>query len=534
MNHVKKLRLDPRMLVYGIVILAFCLRIYHLDHQSLWWDEAYAVVSTSQPLSSLFEVLLAIRNHVPLYFLAVRLWAILGHTVFNHRFFSVIWGMVGVALTYRVGRTVAGTRVGLTAAFLIAISPFHVWYSQETRMYTMVSTCVLLGNWFLLRLLRRDRRADWLGYGLSMLVAVYTHYLAAFALLAHYVFLSLRYRTLKRVFIKWLFYAGAVVLVFGIWVAVMMFQGGFASAPIGWIAPARWYEPLLTLLVLSAGPTIDPGQAFVYLSLVVCVLAIGLSVVRATRYGMAAELAEAGPADPLGQRKEWIRHSIELLVTWLFVPILALWAISLDLPIPQKRSIYVDRYLIVSLPAFVLLVACGLVYAARRWRSVRPDIVGIVVLLALSGYGLANLYWDPQYARDDWRAALAYLEMARETEDVLLLRPSHTLLLAYYARESIPYQEFPFLFYEEEQEAFLRQEMPSRMQDIAREAPRAWLISSVENTNAHGFPQQRNADLLTIVELDPIKGWLDERYDVLEERRFPGIVLSLYGLGSDG
>ena len=123
---------------------------------------------------------------------------------------------------------------------------------------------------------------------------------------------------------------------------------------------------------------------------------------------------------------------------------------------------------------------------------------------------------------------------AREGEDVLLLRPSHTLLLAYYAQGSIPYQEFPFLFYEEERDAFLSQEMPVRMQRIAQDASRAWLISGVENMNAHGFPQQRNADLLRIASVDPIKGWLDERYEVLEERRFPGIVLSLYSLRPDG
>ena len=42
-----------------------------------------------------------------------------------------------VAATYGLG-SVAGNRwTGLGAAFLVAISPVMLWYSQETRMYTL-------------------------------------------------------------------------------------------------------------------------------------------------------------------------------------------------------------------------------------------------------------------------------------------------------------------------------------------------------------------------------------------------------------
>ena len=109
--------------------------------------------------------------------------------------------------------------------------------------------------------------------------------------------------------------------------------------------------------------------------------------------------------------------------------LLLTWAISLDLPIPQKRSIYVDRYLIHSLPPFLVLAAWGIVraYRRRRWTAA----VAALALAAAVLPSLLNLYGDPAYARSDWRAAIALLERTWQRGDVLLVRPSDTLPAAY-------------------------------------------------------------------------------------------------------
>ena len=48
------------------------------------------------------------------------------------------------------GRRLAGPRVGLLAALLLALSPFHVYYSQEVRMYGLVTLLGLAAFSFLL------------------------------------------------------------------------------------------------------------------------------------------------------------------------------------------------------------------------------------------------------------------------------------------------------------------------------------------------------------------------------------------------
>jgi hypothetical protein len=145
---------------------------------------------------------------------------------------------------------------------------------------------------------------------------------------------------------------------------------------------------------------------------------------------------------------------------------------------------------------------------------------------------LLNLYSNPAYARNDWRAALAYIEAAWEEGDVLLLRPSDVLPVAYYMDGAVAYRELPFLFSEEEREAYLAGGMEPTMKQIAREWERAWLISVEENTDPHGFPYARNAALSEVGTRDVIKAWLDERYACDDERGFVGLWLARYELSS--
>lgn len=507
----------------AILLLAFGLRVYRLDYQSMWWDEIKTGVLTMVPLRAVFENLFTIRNHVPLYFLLVRAWAWMGRTDLTLRLFSVVWGVLSIPLMYRLASLVGGAKVGALSALLLAVSPFHTWYSQEARMYTLVCASTLAASWLLLRWLQTRSSRDLTVYGALMLIALYTHYLAALVLVAHYVFFSLNYSRLRGLFRRWLLCAAAVGGLFGVWMALMFLGGGFAASPIGWIAPARWYEPVLTLLTFAAGSTMDPRQPWGYVAMGLSLLAIGACIVTIRR-----RVPEDGSAIPgeVGERAAIDALGLRFLLCWLVVPVLLVWAISLDLPIPQKRSIYMDRYLIHSLPAFVVVVAWGVVRLSgqRAWVTATASAALVASVIP----SLLNMYFAPAYARDDWRAALAHVESVWKKGDVLLVRPSGTLPMAYYLNGPVPYEELPFLFGEEERKAYLDREMGPRMSQIADQWERAWLVSVEENTDPHGFPYARNVALSEVGTQDVIKAWLDERYACDEEQGFAGLWVARY------
>src|SRR5690606_24796252 len=74
------------VLLLPILLLAFWLRLFLLDGQSLWWDEG---ISLHLATSSLAEIVAnrVVNIHPPLYFFLLKLWvALTGTTVFAARY----------------------------------------------------------------------------------------------------------------------------------------------------------------------------------------------------------------------------------------------------------------------------------------------------------------------------------------------------------------------------------------------------------------------------------------------------------------
>lgn len=89
----------------GLILLAFALRAYHLDHQSLWRDEVDALRFALFPLPKLLETFTQGGWNGPLYFLLLRVWvAAVGQTEFVLRFPSLLGGVLAVPLTYALGQ----------------------------------------------------------------------------------------------------------------------------------------------------------------------------------------------------------------------------------------------------------------------------------------------------------------------------------------------------------------------------------------------------------------------------------------------
>ena len=189
----------------SILWLAFALRVWKLDTQSLWYDEGYSVyLGMHLPLGQVID--LTVQDIVPpLYYLLLRAWLPLaGISEYALRFLSVLFGVVAVALAARIGRdlinlvvpstrTSAGDWSGILSAALFAVAPVFIWLSQDARMYGPLVTWTLLAAWGLLKAVtpnatRKTRRWGWLLFVLAGLAALYTHTVSAFWLLGQAAF----------------------------------------------------------------------------------------------------------------------------------------------------------------------------------------------------------------------------------------------------------------------------------------------------------------------------------------------------------
>ncbi len=166
---------------YGIflnILLGLVLRLYHLGVRDFWYDEAFSGIAVKEGWGRMMEILVA-DTHPPLYYLGLKAWGFLfNYSVYGLRLFSVLWGMLAIYFAYLILRQVAGVRAAWFGSFLIAINPFALQYSQETRMYAMLGTLLLGTTYFFFKARKEEKIRDYVLFGVFYAAALLTHYFA--------------------------------------------------------------------------------------------------------------------------------------------------------------------------------------------------------------------------------------------------------------------------------------------------------------------------------------------------------------------
>jgi len=172
-------------LKFPLLLLAFAIRLYHLDFQSLWRDEVDAILFAEKGPLGLLPWFIEPGQNGPLYYLLLSFWiTLVGRSDFGVRFFSLFWGVLLVPLIYQVGRRWLERRVALLAALLVGLSPYLVWYSQEAKMYSFLAFLSLLSVQLYLLALERNRWYLWLAYLLATGLSMYVHIWLCFSSLS--------------------------------------------------------------------------------------------------------------------------------------------------------------------------------------------------------------------------------------------------------------------------------------------------------------------------------------------------------------
>lgn len=192
-----------------VISLAFLLRFYHLDFQSLWVDEINTMVQATphQNLEDTYKSLLSNDLQPPLYFYVLKyLFRIFGYSTFILRFFSVLLGVAGVYAIFLLGREIANKKVGLFAALLLCINYYHIHYSQEGRPYAFLVLFSILSFYRLSIFVRAQNKRNAIIYGVMSALMLYGHPIALFALFAQYCILLYYFLKLKENVFRWSFF----------------------------------------------------------------------------------------------------------------------------------------------------------------------------------------------------------------------------------------------------------------------------------------------------------------------------------------
>jgi 4-amino-4-deoxy-L-arabinose transferase-like glycosyltransferase len=379
-----------RSILIVLILLAFALRVYHLDASPLRGDEAFAVRYWAAPPADILSHLAWIEPHPFGTFFIFWIWkSLVGDGEFAMRMLPALLNVLGVPAMYALGRRLLpGNAAPLAAAFLWAIDPNLIWHAQDVRNYAIWAAMSAISMWLLLRAADRSRRINWLLYVLSATLTLYIFFLEAFMIAVHGLYVLIFRRRAAR---GWLFSIGLVALLLIPWLGQLwtLARSGYTgtSAPIH-----------LADLLLKFWPSLFVGEWAVDNSMALVGAPVLFLVFCLFLWGMSK------------QRPGIAR----LLVLWLVIPAVLLVVAA------TRINVFLPRYLIVVTPAVLLVVAWALARDQGPYRSlVRPALVGITVALMLAS--LASYYSLAYPKAPDWYSLRDYLRATASAADAVIM-----------------------------------------------------------------------------------------------------------------
>jgi 4-amino-4-deoxy-L-arabinose transferase-like glycosyltransferase len=427
-----------------VLLLGFALRLGRLADKNIWWDEGD---SAWQAPMSLAQIALyqARDQHPPLYYWSLHYWyRATGPSLFALRMLSVALGTLGIAAAYALGKRVFRRQsLGLTAALLLAISRFHIEWSQEIKMYAMVSTLSMLSLLQAVRIwqrngilseddddiLSRGKRAPkwslWLGYVLISLLAIYCHYIALLVLLGQTAYMLLvsywRFRARRpwaKLLVQWAVVQVSLLAAFAPW---LLFHSRYTLV---W-KPLPVYSPLALL------------------RLVATLLGVGTSL-HVERYNWQVAILWLPVLITLWPRRGQGQDNWANALVWILLVVP--WFLTYLLTLPVFGFGYeakvAARFFILCQTPYDLLLARGLHTLGRSWGPV--PLVALLLVVGLQAAPLQS-YYAGRYLRDDYgtlaRTIQAY---GRQGEAVMLLNDLEWPMFHYAYKGTLPWYHVPY------------------------------------------------------------------------------------------
>jgi hypothetical protein len=204
---------------FVIFLLGITLRLLRLNWQPLWWDEGYSIYFATEPLTTMLS-LTARDIHPPFYYALLHFWLQLTNSTgpVAARLLSVLIGIATMPVMTWATQTLLPTRrwLPLITTLLFAISPMHLFYSQEVRMYGLALLLTLCASTFLWKIQQALEQGDkpyrpTAAYILTAALALLTLYYTGFILLAHQLWTLYLFRKQWRKY-RWFLAAALLVL----------------------------------------------------------------------------------------------------------------------------------------------------------------------------------------------------------------------------------------------------------------------------------------------------------------------------------
>jgi len=473
-----------------IMAISAGLRLHALAAKVFWFDETLSAGVAMMHWPQFFLTLWTREANSAFYLFLLHVWVALGTTHGIIRGLSLLFSVATIPVIYALGERLFGRVTGLLAAWFLAINAFHIRYAQEARGYTLVAFFAVVATWLLVRNMEEPASAKWGLYTAACAAAVYSHLFGLLVVMVHVLWIANSHRSglPLRQFWRSLFWFFCALI------PLAAFTLKARTSTVNWIGPT---EPTL---ILKLGEEIAGNWGFRLVS--VEAFAITVAAICAWRRLRGTDC-------------RWNGWNYTLLFIWLFVPP------ALTIAVSWLHPVFLPRYLIICLPASILLVACGV-------ARLRPRVIALALCVSISAFSLlgtiAYYHHDFDLTRDRWIAASSYvLDHAQPGDGAYFYTRMGRVPFEYYRSQRHPVPAWPQTLMSGNGDGLTWQDFDSvpigeSLRDAHPSGDRVWLILQFD-TLPNGLPDRGSTFL---------RGYYGHGRHLMETKRFVGVTVLLF------
>lgn len=493
--------IKARNILIGILLLGLLLRVYRLGYNDLWYDEAITTLC-AQGVDSIYG-----DAHAPLYTFIVSVLLHMNKKIgieikepeFIVRFPAMVFGVLCIYVLYKVATILFSPRVGIISAFFLSISPFHIWYSQEARGYTLGTFFAICIIWLFLKLLKNENIFLWLGFVIFSILGFYVSYFVILLMLPEFLIIIVLKR---KELVKKLLIAHIVSTLFFLPWLILAFNGRLGEVIKGnfWSFPPNFVTLIHTWDIYNLGYN---GYFIQYMILKMVTFLLVIYY-----------LQKVNGKD--------IVFSISLFV----LPIILVFFLS------QWRPIFLIRKMILFSPFYISFIAaciCNIKRTIWRWIIICIFIIfwSDSLFNYFNNYTPTNIsYFTGTYVKKPIEPIVKYIKRYSNDEDIICL--------------TSPDLDPPFSFYWGNLHNVYYLYIPDacdyywgrlinsqsntntkvinlKTESLIHRGSKAWVIFS--SWERDGRLDSNSA---------AVKEWLESRFFKIDEKEFEGIIVSLF------
>lgn len=486
-----------------ILFTGILLRFHHLGVASYWLDEGQSIDYVLNFKKYFQDYFAGINsNHPPIYYILLYFWTYFGTHEYIARTLSTIIGVFTIIIVYQFTSKWFSKNTGIVAALLISLSAFHIQYCQELREYILLILFSLLGIFNFISYLQENKLKYLLYFCIFSILGFWTHYFYVFT----YIYINFIYliffKKYRLKFKNW-FLASLIIFLTIIPLLIPLFKVFFIPVSMGdptgidWLKPPNIYS-LKDIFISSLNSTnfllynenIKPLLRKLPKLLFLALFLLGIFPRNVTN----------------NQKLNFLKIPYFLLGYILFY-VTAVYLISI-----YFKPIFLTRYLIPLLPAYLIILANGI--NNLKLPSLKYAAIIVVSIVSLVS---TYTYFTPEvHKKEQYREVASFIQDNEKEGDIIYINSSWPgIVFNYYYKNYYSKGNLKIKYFTDQQ-SYNKKLINSLLKDYKR----LWLVVS----NTGGIAGDENT-----------AQFIENSYPKLkkiQEINFFGVNLYLYKVSS--